>query len=215
MGCGTAPCPLATPRIFHFPTPTPKAYPPNRPAALQRDRMDHPAMTAFGQPGAGDDRRGRPGISSRTFAKQVRHVCAPFRRVIAGTETSAGGIKSRRVKLTFNQRRRVRAQNAATPRRSSVPCPPRRPLAGRAFGVVAAKRSDGGGAEWCVRQSWRHPALSRNSLFNGNLQGIRDFLTAKIALSAIVSRRNPPLPDQIPFALNREFNLQEQGTWKP
>ena len=78
-------------------------------------------MTAFGRAGAGDDRRGRPGFTSRTFAKQVRHVCAPFRRVIAGMGTSAGGIKSRRVIVTYNQRRRVRAQNAATPRRSSVP----------------------------------------------------------------------------------------------
>ena len=135
-GTGLAPSTTARPwRSFHFPTHAPKAYPPNRPVWLQPDRMDLPAMTVFGRAGAGDDRRGRPGITSRTFAKQVRHVCAPFRRVIAGMGTSAGGIKSRRVIVTYNQRRRVRAQNAATPRRSSVPCPPRRPQAGRALGV--------------------------------------------------------------------------------
>ena len=37
--------------------------------------------------------------------------------------------------LIFNQRRRVRAQNAATPRRSSVPDLPRQPAAGRAKGA--------------------------------------------------------------------------------
>ena len=48
--------------------------------------------------------------------------------------------------------------------------------------------------EWCVTQSWRHLALSPNSLFNGNLQGIRDFSAAKITSTAALSRRNLPLP---------------------
>ena len=83
-GTGLAPSTTARPwRSFHFPTHAPKAYPPNRPVWLQPDRMDLPAMTVFGRAGAGDDRRGRPGITSRTFAKQVRHVCASFRRVFS------------------------------------------------------------------------------------------------------------------------------------
>ena len=67
--------------------------------------------------------------------------------------------------------------------------------------------------EWCVTQSSRHRALSRNSLFNGNLQGIRDFLAAKIASIATIIRRNPSLTDQIPYAPNREIRCEEQGIW--
>ena len=115
---------LVTLAQFSLSYTCPQRLPRESSGSLQRDRMDRPAVAAFGHSRAGDDRRGRPGSSSRTFAKQVRHVCASLRRVFDGGGDIGWRHQISARILIFNQRRRVRAQNAATPRRSSVPVYP-------------------------------------------------------------------------------------------
>ncbi len=65
-----------------------------------------------------------------------------------------------------------------------------------------------------MTQSWRHQAPSRNSLFNGNLQGKLHFPAGRIVASSLQHCSNPTFSGGNPYAPNREFNPQEQGTQK-
>ena len=123
----------------HFPTHPHSAYPPavRRAAAL---RMDLPPVCATRCRRGGDDWRGRPG-----FKPNVRRRASSPCAVSPPSRYAGGGALSRWQNLdahfptpTTKKRRRVRAQNAATPRRSSVLLrPPRQRLAGRALGASA------------------------------------------------------------------------------
>lgn len=79
--------------------------------------------------GAGDDRRGRPGIQAERSqaGRTTTSGSAPSHRSWR-RDPRPVAFKSRRVTiLSYPKRRRVRARNAATPRRSFVPCSPRQP----------------------------------------------------------------------------------------
>ena len=141
----------------HFPTARQIAYALARPMRLQALRMDHPSACASRHTRAGGDRRGRPGTRSRTFAMADRHDTRRSVASQAGAVASAGGIKSRR-DFDFSRipkRRRVRARNAATPRRSSVSLPPAaKGWPGRLCAHIVLARCSGGASKPARRVDW-------------------------------------------------------------
>ena len=150
----------------HFPTRRRFAYPARVRWGWPAQRMDRPVVCASRRKGAGDDRRGRPGSTAERSQWQVHHVKS--RSAVSKLETGqrAGGIQtSTHCPLLKPQRRRIRAQNAATPRRSSVPpATPRQPSGWPGWGRLHILRASASfdklrmsGVWVLINHSWHAP----------------------------------------------------------